>query len=40
MSMWEWNCAVAGYLAANRTEEEPPPPMDDERLSDVGIVGF
>lgn len=39
MSLWEFGCIVEGYKRANGFEEGPPA-MDDDRLSELGIVGF
>lgn len=40
MTLWEFACAVEGYMRANSTEEQGAPAMDDKRLADLGIEGF
>lgn len=40
MSVWEFACAIEGYVAANSSGEEKAPEMDDERLASLGIEGF
>ncbi len=40
MSVWEFACAVDGYVAANSSGDDAAPEMDDERLSMLGIEGF
>lgn len=39
MSLWEFGCVVEGYKRANGFEEALPA-MDDEKLAELGIVGF
>ncbi|NTS30665.1 hypothetical protein HQ945_05310 [Phyllobacterium sp. BT25] len=39
MSLWEFGAVIDGYKRANGVEEAPPV-MDDDRLSELGIVGF
>lgn len=40
MTVWEFACAVEGYVAANSSGEEKAPAMDDEKLAALGIAGF
>lgn len=40
MTVWEFACAVEGYVAANSTEDKKAPEMDDDRLAALGIEGF
>ncbi|MBZ9653549.1 hypothetical protein [Phyllobacterium lublinensis] len=39
MSLWEFGAVIDGYKRANGVEEAPPT-MADDRLSELGIVGF
>jgi len=42
VTLWEFECAWAGFrkFHASPAEEEAPQPMSDERLAELGIVGF
>jgi hypothetical protein len=42
MTMWEFSCAIADWrrFYASAGEEEAAPAMSDERLAELGIVGF
>lgn len=40
MTVWEFACAVDGYVAANSAEDKTAPEMDEDRLSALGIEGF
>lgn len=42
VTLWEFIAAWTGYLRFNSApkEEETPPEMSDERLKQLGIVGF
>ncbi|WP_281414431.1 hypothetical protein [Rhizobium sp. ARZ01] len=40
MTPWEFAHCVEGWKEANSAEEKAPPPMDDDKLAELGIVGF
>ncbi len=40
MTVWEFACAVEGYVTANSSGDKSAPEMDDERLAALGIEGF
>ena len=42
MTLWEFEAAWAGWRRANtvKEEDEAAPAMSDERLAELGIVGF
>jgi len=42
VTLWEFDCALAGWKKFHAAEEEDegPPAMSDERLAELGIVGF
>lgn len=40
MGVWEFACAIEGYLAANSGDKEKAPEMNDDRLAALGIEGF
>lgn len=42
VTMWEFSSAWGGYKGFHAAQEEdmPPPEMSDERLKELGIVGF
>ena len=40
MTLWEFDCCMAGYQQANLRDDDTPPPMADERLAELGIAGF
>lgn len=39
MTLWEFGHCIDGFKASKGIEESAPP-MDDDRLSQLGIVGF
>lgn len=39
MTLWEFRCARAGYVEANRGEEQAPG-MSEDRAKELGIEGF
>jgi hypothetical protein len=39
MTLWEFDCCLAGYRKAHSSEDTTPP-MSDERLAELGIAGF
>lgn len=42
MTKWEFEAAWAGFrrFHAAPEEEDQPPPMSEDRLAELGIVGF
>ena len=38
-TLWEFSCAVDGYVKANSPDEKAPP-MGEDRLAELGIEGF
>ena len=40
MTLWEFDCCLAGYHKAHSSDDATPPPMADERLAELGIAGF
>lgn len=40
MSLWEFRCCSAAWEKANVPPDDRPPEMSDERLKELGIVGF
>lgn len=42
VTLWEFQCAHDGWkkFHAVSPEDEAPPPMSDDRLAELGIVGF
>lgn len=39
-TLWQFQAARDGWMAANSPVEGPTPTMDDEQLTDLGIEGF
>jgi hypothetical protein len=39
-TLWQFQAARDGWLAANSSAEPAAPAMDDEQLADLGIEGF
>lgn len=39
MTLWEFECAYAGWSKANGPEQKAPS-MSDDRMAELGIVGF
>jgi hypothetical protein len=43
VTLWEWECAWVAWKkfhTASGEEEEKPPEISDERMAELGIVGF
>jgi hypothetical protein len=42
MTLWEFRAAQASWIGfhASSGEEDNPEPMSDERLHELGVVGF
>lgn len=40
MTLWEFAHCTEGWKEAHASEEAPAPAMDDDKLADLGIVGF
>lgn len=39
-TLWQFQAAKDGWMAANASSETPAPSMDDDQLADLGIEGF
>ena len=40
MTLWEWWCAVDGFVEANGDRQDTPEPMSAEMAQELGIEGF
>ena len=40
MTLWEFDCCLAGWHEAHSSDDTATPPMPDERLAELGIAGF
>jgi hypothetical protein len=43
MTLWEFSCAASAWRKFHTVEsedEDRPPEMSDERLAELGIIGF
>ena len=40
MSLWEFRCVCSGWSEANHADDGTAPEMSDDRLAELGIVGF